>query len=133
MKRLFSILCSAMILSAMASPLDLASAADAAAIKNAMIARKATIESLKKSGKIGEDNSGLSRRSPEASRAGTPPRSARRTPTAVRSTRRSRSRAPRRARRQRRAIQLACRRNPVIRQAPTALEEKQAAALRLAF
>ena len=29
MKRLFSILCSAMILSAMASPLDLASAADA--------------------------------------------------------------------------------------------------------
>ena len=58
MKRLFSILCSAMILSAMASPLDLASAADAAAIKNAMIARKATIESLKKSGKIGEDNKG---------------------------------------------------------------------------
>jgi uncharacterized protein YdbL (DUF1318 family) len=58
MKRLFSILCSAMILSAMASPLDLASAADADAIKNAMIARKATIESLKKSGKIGEDNKG---------------------------------------------------------------------------
>ena len=58
MKRLFTILCSALILSSMAMPFEPAFAADAAAIKNAMIARKATIESLKKSGKIGEDNKG---------------------------------------------------------------------------
>ena len=58
MKRLFTILCSTLILSSMAMPFEPAFAADADAIKNAMIARKATIESLKKAGTIGEDNKG---------------------------------------------------------------------------
>ena len=59
MKRLFTILCSALILSAAAMPYEDAFASEADAIKNAMIARKAAIDALKKAGTIGEDNKGV--------------------------------------------------------------------------
>lgn len=58
MKRLFTILCSSLILSSLAMPFEVAFASDAATIKNAMLARKATIDALKQSGKVGEDNKG---------------------------------------------------------------------------
>lgn len=59
MKRLFSILCPALILSSLAIPFEAAFASDAASIKTAMIARKAAIDALKRAGKVGEDNKGF--------------------------------------------------------------------------
>ena len=58
MKRLFTILCSALILASITLPIESAVASDAESIKNAMIARRSEIAALKKSGKVGEDNKG---------------------------------------------------------------------------